>query len=164
MSKIKLNDDYYIAIVPCNYILYRRITKKKKTDTQNIKSKMFRPIGYYGDFEQLVKGLINAEINFSNAETLNDLIVKLTIFKDSILSSLQDIFLVGWRSIEEYDKGKYDWVLVKYFDKDYECVPCVAEKRADGKWYNRNDELIEFEIKYFFDMQQLDNLNNEVLK
>ena len=62
-----------------------------------------------------------------------------------------------WKPIEKYDKGNYDWVLVKYFDKDFECIPCVAEKRFD-KWYNRNDELIEFDVKYFMDMQQIDKL------
>ena len=63
-----------------------------------------------------------------------------------------------WKPIEEYEKPKYDWVLVKYFDKDYECVPCVAEKRF-GKWHSIDEKEIQFEVKYFFDMQQLDKLN-----
>lgn len=63
-----------------------------------------------------------------------------------------------WKPIEEYKKSKYDWVLVKYFDKDYECVPCVAEKRW-GKWYSESEMEIQFDVKYFFDMQQLDKLN-----
>lgn len=63
-----------------------------------------------------------------------------------------------WKPIEEYDRKKYDWVLVKYFDKDYECVPCVAEKRW-GKWYSESEMEIQFDVKYFFDMQQLDKLN-----
>ena len=62
-----------------------------------------------------------------------------------------------WKPIEEYDKGNYDWVLVKYFDGDYECVPCVAEKRF-GKWHSLDEKEIKFEVKYFFDMQQLDKL------
>ena len=62
-----------------------------------------------------------------------------------------------WKPIEEYDKGNYDWVLVKYFDGDYECVPCVAEKRF-GKWHSIDEKEIKFEVKYFFDMQQLDKL------
>ena len=63
----------------------------------------------------------------------------------------------GWKPISEYDKDKYDWVLIKYFDGDYECVPCVAELRND-KWYDRSDNEIIFEVKYFFDMQLLDRI------
>ena len=59
-----------------------------------------------------------------------------------------------WKPISEYDNANYDWVLVKYFDGDYECVPEVAEKRSDGKWYTDEKE-IPFEVKYFFDMQEL---------
>ena len=59
-----------------------------------------------------------------------------------------------WKPIKEYDRKKYDWVLVKYFDGDYECVPEVAEKRYDGKWYT-SERQIPFEVKYFFDMQQI---------
>ena len=62
----------------------------------------------------------------------------------------------GWRSISEYSRDKYDWVLIKYFDDDYECVPCVAERRSDGKWFDRSDNEVPFEVRYFFDMQQLD--------
>lgn len=62
-----------------------------------------------------------------------------------------------WKPIEEYDKGNYDWVLVKYFDGDYECVPCVAEKRF-GKWHSIDEKEIQFDIKYFMDMQQIDKL------
>ncbi len=59
-----------------------------------------------------------------------------------------------WKPIKDYDRKKYDWVLVKYFDGDYECVPEVAEKRYDGKWYT-SERQIPFEVKYFFDMQQI---------
>lgn len=63
-----------------------------------------------------------------------------------------------WKPIEQYEKPKYDWVLVKYFiEPNFECVPCVAENRF-GKWYDRNNNLINGEIRYFFDMQQLDKL------
>jgi hypothetical protein len=62
-----------------------------------------------------------------------------------------------WKPIEEYDKGNYDWVLVKYFDGDYECVPCVAEKRF-GKWHSRDEKEIQFDVRYFMDMQQIDKL------
>ena len=62
-----------------------------------------------------------------------------------------------WKPIEEYDKGNYDWVLVKYFDRDYECIPCVAEKRF-GKWHSIDEKEIRFDVKYFMDMQQIDKL------
>lgn len=60
-----------------------------------------------------------------------------------------------WRPIEEYNNEEYDWVLVKYYDGDYECIPRVAERRADGKWYtdSNDDVAIPFDVKYFFDMQ-----------
>ena len=61
---------------------------------------------------------------------------------------------IKWKSIKDYDRKKYDWVLVKYFDGDYECVPEVAEKRSDGKWYT-SERQIPFEVKYFFDMQEI---------
>lgn len=66
--------------------------------------------------------------------------------------------IVGWRPISEYSRDKYDWVLVKYFDGSYECIPEVAQMRVDGKWYGRSGALIPdiFVVKYFFDMQQLD--------
>lgn len=54
-----------------------------------------------------------------------------------------------WKPIKEYNRQKYDWVLVKYFDGDYECVPEVAEQRIDGKWYT-SEKQIPFEVKYFF--------------
>lgn len=63
-----------------------------------------------------------------------------------------------WKPIEEYEKPKYDWVLVKYFiEPNFECIPCVAENRF-GKWYDRNDNLINGEVRYFADMQLLDTL------
>lgn len=66
--------------------------------------------------------------------------------------------IVCWQPISEYSRENYDWVLVKYFDGSYECVPEVAEMRVDGKWYNRANALIPdiFDVRYFFDMQQLD--------
>lgn len=68
--------------------------------------------------------------------------------------------LIRWKPIEEYDENKYDWVLVKYYDGDYECVPTVAERRkGTNKWYDTNNNEIIFEVKYFFDMQLLDKMN-----
>jgi len=61
---------------------------------------------------------------------------------------------IKWKPIKDYDRKKYDWVLVKYFDGDYECVPEVAEKRNDDKWYT-SEKQIPFEVKYFFDMQEI---------
>lgn len=61
----------------------------------------------------------------------------------------------GWRLISEYDESKYDWVLVKMFDGDYECIPIVAERRMNGKWYSSDDVELPFEVRYFFDMQQI---------
>lgn len=68
----------------------------------------------------------------------------------------------GWKPISEYDREKYDWVLIKYFDGEEECIPQVAELRPDGKWHVSTDFDGDFtipscfDVKYFFDMQQLD--------
>lgn len=68
----------------------------------------------------------------------------------------------GWQPISEYSRDKYDWVLVKYFDGEEECVPQVAELRSDEKWHVSTDfdgDFIippNFDVRYFFDMQQLD--------
>lgn len=68
----------------------------------------------------------------------------------------------GWKPISEYSRDKYDWVLIKYFDGEEECVPQVAELRSDGKWHVSTDfdgDFIitsNFDVRYFFDMQQLD--------
>ena len=70
--------------------------------------------------------------------------------KEKIINAMK------WKPISKYNRKEYDWVLVKYFDGDYECVPDVAEKRSDDRWYNSSGEIIPFEVKYFFDMQMLD--------
>ncbi len=68
----------------------------------------------------------------------------------------------GWQPISEYSRDKYDWVLIKYFDGEEECVPQVAELRSDGKWHVSTDfdgDFVippHFDVRYFFDMQQLD--------
>lgn len=68
----------------------------------------------------------------------------------------------GWQPISEYTREKYDWVLIKYFDGEEECVPQVAELRSDGKWHVSTDFDGDytippwFDVRYFFDMQQLD--------
>lgn len=64
--------------------------------------------------------------------------------------------VTGWRPISKYNRVEYDWVLIKYFDNGYECVPCVAEQRNDGKWYDRSGNELPFQIVFFFDMQELD--------
>ena len=71
----------------------------------------------------------------------------------------------GWQPIENYFKGNYDWVLIKYYDGEKECIPNVAEfNKNDKKWHlgdNNYSILPEiFEVKYFFDMQQLDIKEN----
>lgn len=43
----------------------------------------------------------------------------------------------GWQPIEKYFKGNYDWVLVKYYDGDFACIPTVAE-------FNKSDKKMAF--------------------
>ena len=88
-----------------------------------------------------------------------DLILSIELEEKNIeIEKLNNIINeLKWKPIEEYDKGNYDWVLVKYFDGDYECVPCVAEKRF-GKWHSIDEKEIKFDVKYFMDMQQIDKL------
>lgn len=64
----------------------------------------------------------------------------------------------GWRPISEYDREKYDWVLLKFIDGPFESIPTVGELRSDGIWYSREDAKIPYNITHFFDMQQLDNI------
>ena len=79
--------------------------------------------------------------------------------------SEKQIRVKGWQPIEEYFNGEYDWVLIKYYDKDCECVPNVAEfNKSDNKWHlgDSNYSILPeiFKIKYFFNMQQLDMMEN----
>lgn len=75
-------------------------------------------------------------------------------------SVTHDCKMKGWQFISEYSREKYDWVLIKYFEKgsEFECVPVVAEMHRDGTWHTIDDvEISEnYEVRYFFDMQQLD--------
>lgn len=75
--------------------------------------------------------------------------------------------VIGWQPIENYflTKDKYDWVLVKFYDGDIECIPCVMEYRiydedSENKtgWYSRTNNRLKdcFTPKYFFSMKQLD--------
>lgn len=67
----------------------------------------------------------------------------------------------GWKPISEYSRDKHDWVLIKYFDGEEECVPQVAELRSDGKWHVSTDFDGDFvipswlDVRYFFDMQTI---------
>lgn len=61
-----------------------------------------------------------------------------------------------WLPIEEYNTEEYDWVLVRFIDKrdNFVCVPTVVEKRADGNWYNQEDQMVLPNLTpvCFFDM------------
>lgn len=90
-------------------------------------------------------------------KVINELLSRIANLEYEVEKSNNIINELKWKPIEEYDKGNYDWVLVKYFDGDYECVPCVAEKRF-GKWHSIDEKEIKFDVKYFMDMQQIDKL------
>lgn len=66
------------------------------------------------------------------------------------------IFINGWRPISEYSRDKYDWVLIKYFDGDFECLPEVAEMRTDGNWYTTDEKRVIGDVRFFFVMKELD--------
>lgn len=78
--------------------------------------------------------------------------------KDTDVDNVEKLEVIGWRPISEYSRKKYDWVLIKYFDGDFECIPDVAEMRSDGRWWTRADIIIPdiFDVRYFFVMNQLD--------
>ena len=113
--------------------------------------------------QEVLDGMQNVrpEMLNENAKRLFDAIMLIAdqrdLFKEEIERLNNIINELKWKPIEEYDKGNYDWVLVKYFDKDYECIPCVAEKRFE-KWYSIDEKEIQFDVKYFFDMQRIDKL------
>lgn len=63
---------------------------------------------------------------------------------------------ISWKPIEEYFKGEYDWVLVRMYDGDYPCIPCVAEYRThDGNWHMNDDNysVLPFLVVEFADME-----------
>ena len=113
---------------------------------------------YNAKFTKIEDGYYRAKINNVELWEVDELLVWTIKEREKEIERLNNIINeLKWKPIEEYDKGNYDWVLVKYFDGDYECVPCVAEKRF-GKWHSIDEKEIKFEVKYFFDMQQLDKL------
>lgn len=103
---------------------------------------------------------IKIDSNSFNKDTLDGLWNKLSNkLSNKAPTAPAEKHAMGWRPISEYSREKYDWVLVKYFHESFECLPEVAEMRVDERWYNRTGTLIDpdiFEVKYFFDMQQLD--------
>lgn len=63
---------------------------------------------------------------------------------------------IRWRPIEDYFNGNYDWVLVRMYDGDYPCIPCVAEYRDfDHQWHmnDNNYSVLPFPVVEFADMQ-----------
>ena len=134
-----MNDKEWGTPISRDKIIYRR---NKLIEYQKIGELRFTPL-----YETIDENIL--DINYMIYE-----IDKL----QSNWNSLRE--LIRWRPIEEYDENKYDWVLVKYYDGDYECVPTVAERRkGTNKWYDTNNNEIIFEVKYFFDMQLLDKMN-----
>ena len=104
------------------------------------------------------KGPSRIKYNFeiSDGEKLYEYIINTQKENQRLNNVLNEL---KWKPIEEYDRKKYDWVLVKYHLEDnYECIPCVAEMRYDGFWYDRDDNIIDYDVDYFFDMQLLDEL------
>lgn len=75
-----------------------------------------------------------------------------------LLNNNEHKIIDGWKPISEYCALSHDWVLVKMFDGDFECVPVVAERRA-GKWYDRNDNELMFEVREFFDFSNIPHIN-----
>lgn len=69
---------------------------------------------------------------------------------------------IYWKPIEEYFKGEYDWVLVRMYDGDYPCIPCVAEYRThDGNWHMNDDNysVLPFPVVEFADMELISSTN-----
>lgn len=58
----------------------------------------------------------------------------------------------GWRPVSEYDREKFDWVLLKTTD----CLPIIAKMTIAGDWIDAKYEVIEYKALEFFDVQQLD--------
>lgn len=100
-----------------------------------------------------------AKLMYQAADTIETLSAKLAAAN---MERSDRYYGGGWRPISEYCRDKYDWVLIKYFDGEEECVPQVAELRSDWKWHVSTDfdgDFIippNFDVRYFFDMQQLD--------
>lgn len=101
--------------------------------------------------DNIINGIVDYIACHSGNKEDTQFVVSMEELKDKISR-------YSWRPIEEYFEGDYDWVLVKAYDGDFECIPFVAEYRK-GKWYNHSfandDEEITFEVKYFMDMQTI---------
>lgn len=108
---------------------------------------------YYGEIRSHASTILQA------ADTIEDLSEKLAAAN---MERSDRYYGGGWQPISEHSRDKYDWVLIKYFDGEEECVPQVAELRSDGKWHVSTDfdgDFIipsNFDVRFFFDMQQLD--------
>lgn len=71
-------------------------------------------------------------------------------------NSNQQTEQICWRPIEQYFESARDWVLVRMYDLDFKCIPCVAEyNRRDGKWHMNNStyEVLPFPVLEFADME-----------
>lgn len=51
-----------------------------------------------------------------------------------------DLTKLQWRELKEYNRNYHDWVLVRTNLSD---LPHIAEKRTDGKWYDRRDVCLD---------------------
>lgn len=130
--------------------LLEMLDELKLEQQQNIKVHKYNPETEI----QAIEVLLN-ELDKDN-NIISDLQSEVTLKQCELDNKDKIINEMKWKPISKYNRKEYDWVLVKYFDGDYECVPDVAEKRSDDRWYNSSGEIIPFEVKYFFDMQMLD--------
>lgn len=147
--------------------------KEIKEATPNILEPSYDLLKQEGDFEmsmisELIKNLrwygsyadsAEKDLMYEAADAIQTLSAKLAAAN---MERSDRHYVGGWQPISEYSRDKYDWVLIKYFDGEEECVPQVAELRSDGKWHVSTDfdgDFIipsHFDVRYFFDMQQLD--------
>ena len=71
--KIKINENTYIESDSQQFIV-KEYTGKSYLDKDGNEKYPYRTLGYYGNIEQLIYGLINKEIHSSNATTLKELL------------------------------------------------------------------------------------------
>lgn len=150
-----------------NYLKYKYYTSRCEMadEYKKITGEELQPLGEdwenykKGDFKMNIEEAIDILVpkenidlsnHFNNTRFFEAINTLLTAYEKEKEKNKE----LKWKPIKDYNKKKYDWVLVKYFDGDYECVPEVAEKRSDGKWYT-SEKQIPFEVKYFFDMQEI---------
>lgn len=104
---IQILDDYRIRADTMNIILQEKYEKKdgKGKNATGTGEYDYRDIGYYGNFHNLAKGLLNHEIvsNITKVTSLEELLIHIDKLEKQISNHLTDKVVLTWGK----EKGDY---------------------------------------------------------